>query len=68
MSAQVNRVLSEKAQNGELKVTGVEFSYNGESYLVNANKEVVLSAGWVAHALYISSRRCSDHAWNTIVP
>ncbi|KAI0072987.1 alcohol oxidase [Panus rudis PR-1116 ss-1] len=44
VAAPVNKVLTDKS-NGKITATGVEFQHAGKVYTVNANKEVILSAG-----------------------
>ncbi|TCD71197.1 hypothetical protein EIP91_012147 [Steccherinum ochraceum] len=43
--AHVVRVITEPTASGDLIATGVEFLYNGQPYVANANKEVIVSAG-----------------------
>ncbi|KAI0072989.1 alcohol oxidase [Panus rudis PR-1116 ss-1] len=45
VTAHVNKVLTEKKDDGKVIVTGVEFQYGGKVHTVNVNKEVILSAG-----------------------
>ncbi|KAJ3487694.1 hypothetical protein NLI96_g3355 [Meripilus lineatus] len=44
LSAQANRINLENTPNG-VKATGVSFTCNGETYVVNAHREVILCAG-----------------------
>ncbi|KAK7462794.1 hypothetical protein VKT23_007375 [Stygiomarasmius scandens] len=43
--AQATQVLTKKTPATGVKATGVQYSVNGTSFSVNANKEVILSAG-----------------------
>ncbi|TCD71198.1 hypothetical protein EIP91_012148 [Steccherinum ochraceum] len=43
--AHVVRVVTEPTASGDLVATGVEFLHDGKTYVANANKEVILSAG-----------------------
>lgn len=41
-------VFKDEKEDGDLVATGVEFIHGGKKYVVNARKEVVLSAGYVS--------------------
>ena len=45
--ARVNRIIFDGKDGDDLIATGVEFEYNGVRHVVNAKKEVILSAGQV---------------------
>jgi len=47
VSVYVNRIITESAGH-EVVATGVEFSHEGATYVAIANKEVILSAGYVS--------------------
>lgn len=49
--AHVNRLLTEKAEDGTLAVTGVEFTHDGKTHTVAAKNEVVLCAGCSVYSL-----------------
>ncbi|KAF8905300.1 alcohol oxidase [Mucidula mucida] len=44
VGANVNKIVFAEGE-GDLTATGVEFEYDGKTYVVNASKEVVVSAG-----------------------
>ncbi|KZT05544.1 GMC oxidoreductase [Laetiporus sulphureus 93-53] len=44
-SASVNRMHTDTTMNGKLSAMGVEFLHGDKTYIVNAKKEVILSAG-----------------------
>lgn len=44
-SAQVHRILTANASDGNVTATGVEFVNGGKKYVVHASKEVIISAG-----------------------
>ena len=45
VSAHVSQILTEKAQTGQLRATGVEFTFGGGKYITHARKEVLVTAG-----------------------
>ena len=47
VSAYVHRIITESVGD-EVIAKGVEFSHGGVTHVVNANEEVILSAGYVA--------------------
>ena len=44
--ALVQKVLTDQGEDGDLKATGVLFIHEGTFYVVNAKREVIVSAGW----------------------
>lgn len=44
VGAHVNRVVTTKSKDDEVRATGVEFTHGGKQYIVHAQKEVILSA------------------------
>jgi choline dehydrogenase-like flavoprotein len=44
-NAQVTRITLDEDSNGEYRATGVEFVVGEETFIVRANKEVILSSG-----------------------
>lgn len=45
VTAHVNKVLTEKMPNGDVRATGVAFEHDGNVQIAYAAREVVLSAG-----------------------
>lgn len=55
----VSRILFGTDEAGkDVTATGVEFLYGGKTYVVHAQKEIILSAGQVYGFLH---NRCSSH-------
>ncbi|KAI0796330.1 alcohol oxidase [Irpex lacteus] len=52
-AARVDRVVTEKAANGNLIATSVEFTRGDKTYSVKANKEVLLSAGGLSSSVIL---------------
>lgn len=46
----VAKVNLSKTVNGEMTATGISFMHNGELHEVKANKEVILSSGYVVRS------------------
>jgi len=56
VAAAVNRIRLEKTRNGNFNTVGVQFEYASQTYVANARKEVILSAGALksSHILELS--------------